>query len=39
MNASTATIYRHSLDRAMDEDTGEHRQARDRMRRRVAFQR
>jgi uncharacterized protein (TIGR01777 family) len=23
MNASTATIYRHSLDRAMDEDTGE----------------
>jgi len=23
MNASTATIYRHALDRAMDEDTGE----------------
>jgi uncharacterized protein len=23
MNASTATIYRHSLDRAMDEETGE----------------
>jgi uncharacterized protein (TIGR01777 family) len=23
MNASTATIYRHTLDRAMDEDTGE----------------
>ncbi|MGA9687523.1 MAG: TIGR01777 family oxidoreductase [Candidatus Sulfotelmatobacter sp.] len=23
MNASTATIYRHSLDRPMDEDTGE----------------
>jgi uncharacterized protein (TIGR01777 family) len=23
MNASTATIYRHSLDREMDEDTGE----------------
>jgi uncharacterized protein len=23
MNASTATIYRHSLDRAMDEDNGE----------------
>jgi NAD dependent epimerase/dehydratase family enzyme len=23
MNASTATIYRHSLDRAMDEQTGE----------------
>ncbi|MBS1853355.1 MAG: TIGR01777 family oxidoreductase [Acidobacteria bacterium] len=23
MNASTATIYRHSFDRAMDEDTGE----------------
>lgn len=23
MNASTATIYRHAIDRAMDEDTGE----------------
>src|SRR5258708_29198467 len=23
MNASTATIYRHSVDRAMDEETGE----------------
>lgn len=23
MNASTATVYRHSLDRAMDEETGE----------------
>jgi NAD dependent epimerase/dehydratase family enzyme len=23
MNASTATIYRHTFDRAMDEDTGE----------------
>ena len=23
LNASTATIYRHALDRAMDEDTGE----------------
>jgi uncharacterized protein (TIGR01777 family) len=23
MNASTATIYRHAMDRAMDEDTGE----------------
>ena len=23
LNASTATIYRHSLDRAMDEETGE----------------
>ena len=23
MNASTATIYRHALDRSMDEDTGE----------------